>query len=253
MEKQLEIFSAGVAAGLVKQTAKLWDAQHPDCQTSVTMGGSVDLIQRALKGEPCDLLILADDTNIEQMMMPEYVDGYRVWAGNQMVLASVCEEDITGSDWRELLLAEDAVFTHMSPFGDPAGYRAVMTLMLADQVEMGLSERLLNHPGYIGMKMPPGKPDFSQAKYAIVYGSMAESRHMPYVTLPDIMNLSSDTYADVYRKAVFEVNGGVKVTGAPIRHGLTVMKASKRQEEAGAFIKKFMEHDFSAAGFISVI
>lgn len=252
MEQQLEVFSAGVAAGLVKQTASAWKKDYPEFPISVTVGGSVDLIRQAIAGRPCDLLILADDTNIEQMLMPDYVDNYQIWAGNQMVLASTQEEDLTGKDWRELLLADDAVFTHMYPFGDPAGYRAVMALMLADKIENGLSDRLLHHPGYIGMKARPGKPDFSRAKYAIIYGSMAKSRHMSYVALPDIMNLSDTAYADTYAEAVFEVNGGARVTGAPIRHGLTVMKSSRHPDQAREFAERFMGLDFAASGFITV-
>lgn len=71
MTEPLKIFSAGVAAGLVKQIAAEWQAKHPECPVSMEMGGSVDLIQRARAGEPCDLLILADDTKDEKGETPK--------------------------------------------------------------------------------------------------------------------------------------------------------------------------------------
>lgn len=251
-EKKLRIFCAGVAAGLVKRTAAIWDAVHPECLVELSVGGSVDLIRRVQNKEACDLMILADDTNIEQMLLPEYTDSYSIWARNQMVLASVTEEDITGRYWKDILLAKDAVFTHMYPYGDPSGYRAVMTLMLADQVEPGLAERLLNHPGYIGRDVKPGKPDFSQAKYAIIYGSMARARKMSYVTFPDVMNLSDQSCADLYQTARFQIRESLWVSGAPICHGLTIPKKAEQKKEAMLFVEEFMQNDFAAAGFLPV-
>ncbi len=252
MEKKLQIFCAGVAGGLVKKTAAMWDAVHPDCLVEVSMGGSVDLIHRVQDGEPCDLMILADDTNIEKMLMPKYTESYLVWAGNQMVLASVTDENITDKDWKDLLLAEDAVFTHMYPYGDPAGYRAVMTLMLADQVEKGLSKRFLEHPGYIGRDVKPGRPDFSNAKYAIVYGSMAKSKSMSYVEFPVEMNLSDGEYTDIYKTARFQIKDCLWVEGAPIYHGLTIPNCAIHKKEAMMFMEMFMQSDFKKAGFLPV-
>lgn len=248
-ERVLRIFSAGVAAGLVKALAKRWEEEHPDVSVEVSMGGSVDLIRRIINGESCDVMISADDTNIRDMLIPDHTDECITWAGNAMVLASVNGEDIEGADWQKLLLRKDAVFTHMDPKGDPAGYRAVMTLKLADHIQDGLARVLLNHPGYIGKYAKPGKPDFSKAQYAIVYESMAKARKMSYVKLPPVMDLSDDVYAEEYSREHLVLRDSVVVSGSPIRHGLAVLSNTKEPELAKLFVEDFLKSDFEKAGF----
>ncbi|MDD5014830.1 MAG: substrate-binding domain-containing protein, partial [Atribacterota bacterium] len=119
---RLHVFCAGVSMKLVKAIAEKWNEMHPELPVIVTPGGSVDLIRDCIGGKACDLLISADDAIIRSMMLPEYADGYRIWAGNKMV---VIGEDITDENWEEKLLAEDATFKHGNPYGDPGGYRAV--------------------------------------------------------------------------------------------------------------------------------
>ncbi|MDD5604581.1 MAG: substrate-binding domain-containing protein [Dehalococcoidales bacterium] len=120
---RLHIFCAGVSMKLVKRVAEEWNKLHPDLPANVVPGGSVALIKDCISGEPCDVFISADDSIIQTMMMPKYAEGYRIWAGNKMVVTG---DDINSSNWEEKLLAEDATFKHMNPYGDPGGYRAAM-------------------------------------------------------------------------------------------------------------------------------
>lgn len=246
---ELKIFSAGVAAKLAKKTVEAWNAAHPDSPASLTMGGSVDGIRRQLNGEDFDLLILADDDIIKSMMMPEHSDGYYIFAGNKMVVAAAEGREISSDNWREKLLAPEAKFMHMNPYGDPGGYRAVMAILLADQVEPGLTKKLMDHPGHIGMEReaPKEKPAYD---YMFTYYTGAKGRGLVFAELPKEMDLSDDSLAELYARAEFQVDDKNKVKGSPIAHAVTIPLASKNRKLALEFTEQFLKNDFTAAHFI---
>jgi ABC-type molybdate transport system substrate-binding protein len=245
---RLNVFCAGVSMKLVKETADKWNTLHSGLPVVLTPGGSVDLIRDCIAGDPCDVLISADDGIIRDMMMPKYADGYRVWAGNKMVITG---EGITAGNWEEKLLAADATFKHHNPYGDPGGYRAVMAMLLADAHRPGLAERLMNHPGHIGMEKNAGPfGSMKEAKYEFGYYSGAKSSGRNFAELPAVMDLSDPALADTYAKVGFAVDGENTVTAAPITHALTIPITSAHKEAAKEFAGMFLELDKEAAGFL---
>lgn len=246
---ELKIFSAGVAGQLAAKTVEAWNARHPQTPAALTRGGSVDGIRRLLKGEEFDLLILADDGIIQSMMMPKYTDGYYIFAGNKMVVAAAEGREINSENWPEKLLAPEAKFMHMNPYGDPGGYRAVMAILLADQVQPGLSQKLMDHPGHIGMdpNLPAGeRPKFD---YMFTYYTAAKGRGMVFAELPREMDLSDDSLAELYATAEFQVDDDNRVKGSPIAHALTIPLAAKNRKLALEFADSFLANDFAAAHF----
>jgi len=246
---RLHILCAGVSWKLVKEIAEQWNKEHPDLPAIVTPGGSVVLIREVISGHPCDLLISADDAIIRSMLIPEYAEGYRIWAGNKMV---VIGEDLSDNNWTEKLLADNATFKHHNPYADPGGYRAVMAILLADNYEPGLTERLMNHPGHIGMEKNPGF--FSgqkEAKYTFAYHSTAKSSGKNFAELPDIMNLSNPSLAEEYAQVSFEVDEKNTVIATPIAHALTIPKNARHKMAAKEFAKMFLDIDKTAEGFLS--
>lgn len=245
---RLNIFCAGVSMKLVRETAGKWNQIHPELPAIVTPGGSVDLIRDCINGAACDLLISADDAIIRSMMMPEHADGYRIWAGNKMVVTG---EDITDENWEQKLLAADATFKHHNPYGDPGGYRAVMAMLLADSYKPGLADRLMNHPGHIGMEKNPGPfGNLKPAKYEFIYRSAARAWGRNYAQLPAIMDLSDPALAGEYAKASFAVDDDHTVTATPIAHALTIPKTALHKEAAKEFAKLFLAIDMEAEGFL---
>ena len=249
-EKTLQIFTAGVAMKIVKEKVQQWNLAHPERQAEMHPGGSVDLIRKVLAGERCDVLIVADDTNIADMLMPELADGYTIFAGNSMVIMGKPGSDINSDNWKEKLLAPDATFQHKNPYGDPGGYRAVMAMLLADQVEHGLSDKLMNHPGHIGMDPTLTRETTPPHEYEFLYRSGAVSMGRPFADLPDCMNLSNPDLAETYAGVSFAVDEKNTVTGAPIAHALTIPKTALYPEEAKEFAKLFLDTDFTARGFL---
>jgi hypothetical protein len=128
----LKVFSAGVAARFARQAAERYQAEYGGAEVELEFGGSTAGVKKLIAGEKYDVMILADSSNIDELLMPEYADGYFIWGGNEMVLAG---NDITSGNWKEKLLSPESVITHHDPYGDPSGYRAVMAMQLADRVE----------------------------------------------------------------------------------------------------------------------
>ena len=246
---RLHVLSAGVALNLAREAAEKWNALHPELPAIVTPGGSVDLVRDCLAGDaPCDVLISADDGLIRTMMMPGHAEGCRVWGGNKMVVTG---GDINSGNWEEKLLAPDATFKHHDPYGDPGGYRAVMTMLLADEYKPGLTERLMNHPGHIGMEKTVGPfGNLKEAKYEFGYYSGAKSSGRNFAELPAVMDLSDPKLAATYAKVSFAVDDKNTVTAAPIAHAIAIPKASAHQEAAREFTKIFLALDKKAAGFL---
>ena len=247
---RLHVFCAGVSMKLVEAAAEKWNALHPELPAVVTPGGSVDLVRDCIAGDPCDVLISADDIIIKDMMMPEFADGCRIWASNKMVVTG---EGINSKNWEEKLLASDSTFKHKNPFGDPGGYRAVMAMLLADEYKPGLTDRLMDHPGHIGMEKNPGPfGNIKEAKYEFTYLSSAKSLNVNYAELPSVMDLSDPAAADTYAKVSFPVDEENTVTATPIAHALTIPKTAAHKEAAKEFAGIFLAIDKGAAGFLTM-
>ena len=247
--KHLNVLTAGVAGKVVADTVDKWNAAHPELPAVVRMGGSVDLARAVLAGDPCDVIVSADDALFDNVLRPDYIKSYTVFAGNKMVIAATGGNKISSADWKEKLLADDAVFAHFNPYNDPGGYRAVMCIQLADKVEKGLTDKLMNHKGHRGMERGHGKPD--DAKYTFTYYSGAVNRKLPFAELPAVMDLSDEKYAAYYADAEFTVDGGYTVKGAPIAHAVAVPAKALHPEEARQFVKTFLDADFGKYGFIT--
>ena len=246
--KYLYIMCAGVSIKLVNDTVEKWNASHPELPAVSTSAGSVELIRDCISGKPCDVLISADDAIIRNMMIPEYADGYRIWASNRIVVAG---EDITSLNWEEKLLAEDATFQHSNPYDDPGGYRAVMAIMLADLYKPGLTYRLMNHPGYFGIKKTEGMSSSqNEAKYEFTYYTKAKLSSRNFAELPDIMALSNPELTDKYAIVNFRLNDEITVTAEPIAHAITIPKAATHRKAAKELIKMFLAIDKTEVGFL---
>lgn len=244
MGEKLNILTAGVAKAMVEKAAAEWDKSHADMPCEIYSGGSVDLIRRLIAGTPCDILISADDAIVDSMLIPEYADSYRIFAGNRMVITSLHGKEISDEDWVERLLDKDNSFGYSDPMLDPGGYRAEMALLLADCVEEGLADKLMQHPGR--KILAQANDNFTD--YKIYYYTKCYNTGRPFAELPVQMNLSDPAYNDIYRQAVLDL-GDVRVEGGAINHVLVIPKTAEHIEAAEQFSELFLAQDFEAEGF----
>lgn len=248
-EKTLNIFTAGCAMSIVRDAADLWTNRHPELPAVVTVGGSVDLIKRVMDGEPCDVLISADSTLFESIMGLTKNE-YFVFARNKMVLVSNGKKDIDNDNWIDILCDDTTTFAHFNPYGDPGGYRAVMTLLLADNVQAGLGEKLMNHPGHLGMDADTPFEKIRNADFSFGYYSGAKTSGKIFVEFPAVMDLSDEKLADVYAKAKFAIDDEHTVSGCPITHGIAALPTAEHSEAALDFLSLFLTFDFKGYGFL---
>ena len=246
----LQILTAGVAKDIIKSTVEKWNVQHPELQAEMYADGSVDLIRKVQAGERCDVIVIADDTIIKSMMMPQLAEGYIIFAGNRMVLAATGDNDISSENWKEKLLAPETKFAHKNPYADPGGYRGLMALMLAENVETGLAEKLLNHPGHIGMDPKLTLATLPPHDYLFDYYSNAVKRGAKFAQLPDIMDQSNPQLAEEYAKISFAVDANNTVVCTPIAHAVTIPTVAQHKEAAKEFVKMFLQTDFEALSFV---
>lgn len=265
---ELNVFCAGVAGKLAREVANVFAGENANMQVNLEIGGSTAGVNRLLGGETFDVLILADNSDIEGRLMPDFVDGYFIWGGNAMTVIGC---DITADNWAQRLCDPESVITHRNPYDDPGGYRAVMALKLADRVEPGLSERIFANPGYKGLDrtqyarpkdLPAGeRPKFKGPQppvpghYDLSYRSMPVGLGFPYVDLPAVMNLGDPAYEETYRSVSFTVDGAAgpeEVRGTTIYHAVCIPKAAPHAAEARAFAERFLTTDFVARGFTPV-
>lgn len=248
--ENIRVFSAGVAGKIAKMTASRYEAAHPGSKCEIVVGGSTDGVRRVIAGENFDVMILADSSNIDQMMMPEYTDGYFVWGGNEMV---VMGEGITSENWKEKLLSPTAKLRHTDPYGDPSGYRAVMAMKLADRIEPGLTEKLLKHPNYDGLDRDQYKgfrpPVCGEGEYFMVYRSGAVASGNQFAELPPEMNLGDPAYEGIYNTVDFAVSDSETVRGTVILHAITIPRSAKNREGAVSFTELFLANRFPMLGF----
>lgn len=271
----LKVFSAGVAMRPAKQAVEAFEAANPGLAVEFSGGGSVAGVNRLLGGEDLDVLILADQTAIDEQLMPEYAEGYFIWGGNEMCITG---KGINSDNWIEKLLDPEAEVKHTNPYDDPSGYRAVMAMMLADKVQEGLSDKLLHHPKYKGLdreqykrnpfappkgkgpggpppggpKRKPGLPPLKDGEYRFIYLSGPSTSGVDYAKLPPEMSQGDPAYEDLYNSVTFTVDGGKVVKGTTILHAIMISKKTAHREAAEAFVKQFLETDFAALGFTPV-
>ena len=151
------------------------------------------------------------------------------FATNALVVA--VEESLAGEhdDWRALLADPDLALGRTDPERDPLGYRTVMALELADQLDAeSVLDRTTVHPETGLLRtLEAGGIDA-----AFAYRNMAVEHGLPYVSLPDRFDFSTPELADEYAAVAFDLDEET-VVGSPIRYA-----ASARTERGRQWIRK---------------
>jgi len=253
LEGKLIIFHAGSLTVPVDELAKAFQEQNPDVTFETEAAGSRTTARKVSElGRQADLVMSADYTVIDTLLIPDFADWNVRFARNTMVIAYTDEakfaDEINSDNWYEILTREGVVYGHSEPDADPCGYRTLMVFQLAEQhygVE-GLAEQL-------DAACPPEnvRPksveliallESGDMDYAFEYRSVAVQHGLNFVELPDEINLSMVEHADFYSQAKVELSGGepgetVTKTGKPIVYGVTSPKNAPSPELAVAFVE----------------
>jgi molybdate/tungstate transport system substrate-binding protein len=250
-QKEIIIFHAGSLSVPFKELASEFEKRNPGVKINMEPAGSLVCARKVSElKKPCDIVASADYFVINQLLIPQYTDWSIRFATNSIVIAfnerSKYSSEIDSSNWREILLRKDVIFSRSDPNADPCGYRTVLTFLLAEKYfnSPGLAERFLSKDRDY---MRPKEVDLvalvesNAIDYMFQYKSVAIQHKLKYIELPVRINLSDPFYNDYYHTVSTEVTGStpgskMTVSGDYINYSLTIINNAPDKEEAIKFV-----------------
>jgi len=201
-------------------------------------------------GRQADMVISADPDLIRSYMFGNSTEWFIEFLGGSMVLAytesSLFSSEINADNWPEILRREKVSTGITRTDVEPAGYRVVISL--------GLAERHYNSPGLSmgilnSIPMANVKHDVAalvaplQAHvfdYIFTYRSLAVQHRLKFIALPNEVDLSSRELDSLYSRAGCDIaipgREKVHVLGKAITYGLVITSTGARRENVREFL-----------------
>ncbi len=251
-DEKLIIFHAGSLSMPVKDVIEAFKKTHPKAEILTESAGSVDCARKITDlHKPCDVMLSADYKVIDKFLIPQFADWNIKFASNEMVLVysdkSKFDNEITDKNWPEILLKPNVFYGRSEPNSDPCGYRTTFTVKLAEKYfgKPGLAEKILEKDQRF---IRPKEVDLiallqtNAIDYVFIYRSVAVQHQLPFLTLPDSINLGNPALALWYNSVSTNINGNKpgetsKQTGEAMVYGLTIPKNSPNPELALEFVE----------------
>jgi len=285
----LKILCADSLLYPLEKVDSAFESSYPNVSVELEGHGSIQVIRQVLPpvDAEVDVLMVADYSLIPMMMyntmMPGTNEGYANYyirfASDSIVLAytnqSKYAAEINSTNWYSILMRPDVTFGLANPEIDSLGYRALMTIQLAQafyanntifknlvtdnfdppidcvptgsnytiivpdvQVPKGNNVVLRDSGTILIPLLQSGSID-----YCFLYQSNAKQYGLPYVELPDEINLGSQQYEANYEQVsvMFEEQRFATMNmdreGEPIYFGLTIPNNAPHLELAAEFVK----------------
>ena len=202
-----------------------------------------------------DIFISADPTVNETVLMGDknenLVSWYVTMASSQLVLAynpksrfaDKFQAAVNGTiPWYEVLQIPGVRFGRGDPTTDPKGYRTIFLFDLAGR-HYGKPEipRMLGDPLNPDQVFPEvvllARVETGQFDAGVFYKHEIIAHHLPFVTLPPEINLSSPKFAGRYAEATYKLPSGAQVKGAPILFTITIPRTVAHPAAAEDFVR----------------
>jgi len=254
-EKQIEkllIVHAGSLSIPFKSIANEFMKLNPYVKVMLESYGSRTAARQVsdLKRE-VDIVASADSDVIRQLLYPEYAKYCIDFTTNEMVIVyseqSKYKDEINALNWYDVFMREGVEYGHSDPNSDPCGYRAILTVKLAENFykKEGLFKTFKDNTK--GRNIRPKEVDLlamieaGELDYLFIYRSVAEQHGMNYIVLPPQINLVSADYADLYSKVSIDITGKkpgefIIKAGTPMVYGITIPNSVKHESLAVRFI-----------------
>jgi molybdate/tungstate transport system substrate-binding protein len=215
-------------------------------------GPAVGLANQIRTGAIAPDVYLSADAEVNHYLMgPEHGDLVRwfaVVAGTRMVLAYSpksrfrAELDAAAAGhrpWFEPLQLPGFVFRRSDPRNDPGGYRTVFVFQLAERFYNlpGLRQQILggnDNEEQLGMRSFQHLAD-GTVDAMMLYVTAARDLALPYIQLPDAIDLSNPALAAQYRTAHYTNPLGQTFHGTPAVYSLTIPTVAQDPAGAAAF------------------
>ncbi len=247
----LIIFHAGSLAVPFKAISDSFMLLNPGIRVLAESAGSLASIRKITDlNKPCDILASADYSLIDKLMIPKYASWNISFAGNEMALVyqqnSLYSDKINRNNWTSILLNPEVRFGRSDPNSDPCGYRTILSLKLAEKFykRFGLTEQFMKKDERY---MRPKEVDLlallesGTIDYIFIYKSVAIQHNLPYLELPDSINLGNPELEDLYKQVSVEVTGNkpdekILQKGESMVYSICIPKNAPNKNAATAFI-----------------
>ncbi len=250
-QKEIIIFHAGSLSVPFKQIAGEYQKKKSGVKILLEPAGSIVCARKISElKKPCDIMASADYFVINELLMPKYASWGIRFATNEIVIAfqgkSKYSSEINDTNWTDILLRDDVIYSRSDPDSDPCGYRSLFTLMLAEKYynKPGLTDKMIHKNREF---IRPNEVDLvalieaNAADYMFQYKSVAVQHNLKYIELPDEINLSDPEMNDLYRTVSLDVAGStpsdkMKVTGEFINYSVTIPANTTHKNAAIDFL-----------------
>ena len=252
-KNKLVIFYAGSLGVPLMEIKDAFQKKHPGVNIILESAGSRKCCRKIADLKlPCDVMLSADYSVINKLLIPKYASWCIKFASNEMSIVysdkSKYANEINSQNWYKILTRKDVICGNSNPDDDPCGYRAILTMKLA-QIYYNypdLLEKIQNKKS--GMIMRPQETDLlslldsNSVDYIFLYKSIAEQHHLKYIKLPVQINLSDPGYADFYKQAEIKISGAKPGTyilkiGSSMLYGVTILQDAPNPKLALKFVE----------------
>jgi molybdate/tungstate transport system substrate-binding protein len=249
--KVLKVIYAAALQQVMERCLRKFSIMNSGLEFEMKGVGSREGAKRLLSGESYDIIALADQAIFAELLVPDFVKNYFVFASDQIVighhLSSRESKMIASNNWIDVLFKPQVRFARSDHNLVPRGYRTLMVWQLAEKYydRPGLYSKL--EAACIPYSDYPRSLDLSNAlykgqiDYAFLYSSEAKQLGLPYISLPSKINLSNPAYANFYSQASVTVESkipgkNVIIHGNPIEFAVGLSKDSIYPELAQSFM-----------------
>jgi len=254
----LTVFHAGSLSVPFRRISRMFMEENPGVTVRLESAGSRSCARKISDlGRKCDVMASADYTVIDNLLIPEHASWNIKFASNEMAIVytedSKRHGEIDAGNWHRVLLDPGVTFGRSDPDADPCGYRAVLTMKLAEKHygESGLAGRMLEKDNRF---IRPKETDLlalletGTIDYIFLYRSVAQQHGLSFLVLPDEVNLKNPEFIDMYGSVSVEISGkkpGEKIVkrGAPMVYGITIPANSPSPELAREFVDFILDPD----------
>ena len=288
IKKTLAVFCAGSLLAPFHLLEKAYESKHPDVDISVEGYGSIQVIRHITElRQQIDVAAIADEALIPLLMYttqdPATGKPYATWsirfASNRLAVAysprSKFADQVSSENWYEILAQPGVRVGISDPRFDPAGYRSLMSLKLAEMHyrRPGILDSLirdsfrppitvLEEDEHIEISVPeiletmPGSNtvlrgssvqliallESGDLDYAFEYESVIRQHGLSWIELPDEINLGTAEMRHNYQKVQVKLDFQRYATTKPvfkgeeIGYGITIPGNAPSPELAADFI-----------------
>jgi ABC-type molybdate transport system substrate-binding protein len=217
--------------------------------------GSVQISNMILDGfRKPDIFVSADTTPIERLInhsLPlanwlvkfgsaELVIAYNPQSPFAPELLKASNGEIP---WYKILQKEGLQFGRTDPELDPKGYYTIIAAKLANIYynDSTIKDKILgedrNKEQIFPEEILKSILDSGQIDATAAYKHEAIAKGLPYITLPDQINLSEPNYTNFYNKIYYKLGTGETISGNPIFFSFTIPNTVENIEGAMSFVK----------------